>query len=556
MRATLLVTLLVVTFATVPTTATASSVQSTFLAGVAAALPAPPSSPKTVIASVQASQPATPNLSVDVRTLAAPAIMRVVSHIHGTTTIPAFAIDLKTFDFYDISSRKGETPYEHAVDKYIVGTAFIVSPDGYAITAAHVVSDGEERSYLASELVGEYLPWWFDSLTAKEENAILAQLDPNKDPYEAGLDLGKTLAERGIKYVKEHMSRLSVDVYIATTEAATAVPASKTATNYERLDSIVAKSVKATVVAGNDAYDVDGKDIALLRVPLTQLPAVRINSSTALTPGMTVSVFGYPSSSEMNGGVGLTPSFTSGTINALKQSEGESFKHIQIDAKIAPGSSGGPLLDSSGAVIGVIAKSTSADKIGDSFGFAVPIELASAMLQKQNVNTAPTDDYNTLVQKGLLLKSQRHCKAAIEQFTAAAQANKTFNDIDTYLNPHIEACNALIASGQSLDGFLDEALDWMKTRGTIFWITLIAAIAVVVIVTIVIVYLRRRMKSEEDLVHNLEAEIQHTQAPAAEVIPTTAQPLAEPQPLAAADMPPPLYGPIQTPQSQDPGVQQ
>jgi S1-C subfamily serine protease len=52
---------------------------------------------------------------------------------------------------------------------------------------------------------------------------------------------------------------------------------------------------------------------------------------------------------------------------------------IQADAAINAGSSGGPLLDGSGTVVGIIATSASS---GQGIGFAVPVEDATALIAR------------------------------------------------------------------------------------------------------------------------------------------------------------------------------
>jgi S1-C subfamily serine protease len=91
------------------------------------------------------------------------------------------------------------------------------------------------------------------------------------------------------------------------------------------------------------------------------------------------------------GGVGGAPHTVSGTVQALNQtitatdldgSHPETLSGlIQIDAPLEPGDSGGPLVNRSAQVVGIdtAASATRRFSAGDSVGFAVPIDRATAL---------------------------------------------------------------------------------------------------------------------------------------------------------------------------------
>ena len=82
---------------------------------------------------------------------------------------------------------------------------------------------------------------------------------------------------------------------------------------------------------------------------------------------------------------GLDQSLTAGVISALKRklptSKGRSIANIiQTDAAIHPGNSGGPLLDSSGRLIGVNTLAYSTAALGTAFGFAIPVDFVNRIV--------------------------------------------------------------------------------------------------------------------------------------------------------------------------------
>ncbi len=121
-------------------------------------------------------------------------------------------------------------------------------------------------------------------------------------------------------------------------------------------------------------------DVAVLKieVPEESLHPVTFGSSTGLKVGQRVFAIGNP--------FGLERTLSTGIISSLNRSlprrnRGGTIKSIiQIDAAINPGSSGGPLLDSQGRMIGM--NTAIASKTGDSagVGFAVPINTIARVV--------------------------------------------------------------------------------------------------------------------------------------------------------------------------------
>jgi tetratricopeptide (TPR) repeat protein len=111
-------------------------------------------------------------------------------------------------------------------------------------------------------------------------------------------------------------------------------------------------AVVQSVIAGSNP-----KDIAIVDVATGNRPALHFGNELDLKVGETVYAIGAPK--------GLSASLSSGLVSAFREDEGEFL--IQITAPIASGSSGGPLFDSQGRVIGI-----TTSRLKDSgFGFAV-----------------------------------------------------------------------------------------------------------------------------------------------------------------------------------------
>ena len=130
--------------------------------------------------------------------------------------------------------------------------------------------------------------------------------------------------------------------------------------NDEELDAKVTKTDKAL-------------DLALVKLDMKNLPAVRFAASGKLKQGARVAALGAP--------LGLEGSVTEGIVSALER-EVKGKRYLQIDAALNEGNSGGPVIDEKGRVVGV---ATAVVKEAQNVGFAVPSDQAIAFLQDAGV---------------------------------------------------------------------------------------------------------------------------------------------------------------------------
>ena len=135
----------------------------------------------------------------------------------------------------------------------------------------------------------------------------------------------------------------------------------------------------ASIVGRDSTYD-----LAVLKINRGNLRAITVGNSNTLIIGEPVIAFGSP--------LGLSGTVTSGIVSALNRpvttgSTGiESFiDAIQTDAAINPGNSGGPLVDGTGALVGInsaIASLSSGANGSIGLGFSIPINQAKRVVDE------------------------------------------------------------------------------------------------------------------------------------------------------------------------------
>ena len=118
----------------------------------------------------------------------------------------------------------------------------------------------------------------------------------------------------------------------------------------------------------------DVHDLAILSVPRLKVKALPLGDSSQVVTGDEVYVVGNPQ--------GLEGTFSTGIVSGIRKFGEDSL--LQITAPISPGSSGGPVTNSKGEVIGV---SVATFKEGQNLNFAIPSSYIKPLLAKPTAIT-------------------------------------------------------------------------------------------------------------------------------------------------------------------------
>jgi len=183
-------------------------------------------------------------------------------------------------------------------------------------------------------------------------------------------------AAQGSGFVVSSNGNLLTNAHVITnagdTPAGTPVKAAKQVyVEFADHDRIPAK------IVGWDVYD----DVGVIRVSRAQhtLVPLPLGRSASVVVGEPVAAIGSPLGNEDSLAVGVV-SAVRRSIAALTAAHFQIVDAIQTDAPITHGSSGGPLLDAQGRVIGINAQIRSDSGGSSGIGFAVPIDAARRSL--------------------------------------------------------------------------------------------------------------------------------------------------------------------------------
>jgi len=161
-------------------------------------------------------------------------------------------------------------------------------------------------------------------------------------------------------------------------------------TNQHVVDDCVSITVMDTKKKRHQASVVgtDGKnDLALLRAKGSFESAATFRDGKAIEAGESVTVVGFPLAAIL----GTDPNVNFGYVTALAGLRGDTSR-FQVTAPIHKGNSGGPVLDQSGRVTGIVTAKLNARAVekrtGDlpqNIGFAVRGEIAQLFLERHDI---------------------------------------------------------------------------------------------------------------------------------------------------------------------------
>ena len=262
------------------------------------------------------------------------------------------------------------------------GSGFFINPDGYVMTNAHVVSDihdGQEAA--AKDLYRMFLIKIMraNGLPINDDNLIGVNKIVNKDGYSQG-------AMKRYAFVELQTGKQ--------------LP-------YE---------IKAYGAPSGEGKDLQtGKDVAILKVEVTNAPTLKIGTSSSVQVGDHIWVLGYPGAANselLDEKSELEPTTNDGAISAKKTSK-DGAPILQTNANTTHGNSGGPAINEKGEVIGLLTFRGDAvnDQEVQGFNFLVAIDTAKEFVRQAGTDNrpSPVDD---LWRKGLEQYWKMHCSAA------------------------------------------------------------------------------------------------------------------------------------------------
>ncbi|WP_143447833.1 serine protease [Kineosporia sp. R_H_3] len=339
-----------------------------------------------------------------------------------------------------------------------VGTGWVVTPDGYMVTAAHVVDTPQDelvRAFAASALdtfveqdVKELQSGGGMQFTDKQ----VAKLAKGIEAWDAKyLELG------GVQ------QQLSAQIGVALPGFGKGQ-----------------KGVPVEVISKGEAYP--GKDVAVLKVDgQTHLPTLPVGKDADVTAGSTLYVAGYTGASTFYAGMSadseVQPAVTEGPISAVK-SNTAGVPYFQTQAPAGHGNSGGPVMDEAGDVVGILVAGSIDPGTGQTVEgqqWVLPISVVTEKLNQSNIKPTASDT-TTLYNTALESYYQHYYERALPQFQQVANLYPGH----PYAQEFVTKSQTAISSGQD------------RTPSGMGMLLVVGAVGLVVVVGVVVLLLLLR----------------------------------------------------------------
>jgi hypothetical protein len=181
-----------------------------------------------------------------------------------------------------------------------------------------------------------------------------------------------------------------------------------------------------------------GKDIAVLKIEAdTSLPVLKIADEELPKVGEQLFVYGYPGPVTNNDFVAaesaIEPTLTTGIVSAIKKSV-NGWPVIQMDANINHGSSGGPVCNSKGEVVGLTTFGSLENTGGLAAGlnFSIPVSILNEFTDSAGIEPK-ISKATKLFSEGLNCFDNHYYKKALNNFEEVKKLNANYPTLENYI---------------------------------------------------------------------------------------------------------------------------
>jgi S1-C subfamily serine protease len=296
------------------------------------------------------------------------------------------------------------------------GTGFVVTADGYIATNCHLID--RDNAFIHRQFFLSAFQQITEANISALENAWATKFSEQQKSilYNTYASVYARLFSMALYDLrKEIFVEYSVDTDSGTT-------------------SSIKKSAQVIV----KGQPMPGKDVAILKLDGdSTLPTLKIAQDELPRVGEQLFVYGFPSPVTNNNYVAtesaIEPTLTTGIVSALKKSAA-GWPLIQMDANINRGSSGGPVCNEKGEVVGLTTFGSIENSGGLAAGlnFAIPVSILQEYLDSAGVLAHPGES-SLLFTDAVVYYDREFYRDALKKFRQVYELNKHYPGLSFYI---------------------------------------------------------------------------------------------------------------------------
>lgn len=295
------------------------------------------------------------------------------------------------------------------------GTGFIVTGDGYVATNCHLID--RDNAFIRRQ----FFLSAFQQITEANISALESAWATRFSEQQKSL-LYNTYASVYARLFSISLFDLRKEVFIEYSVD----------TGHGTTSSI--KKLAHVIIKGSP---MPGKDIALLKMDGdSALPTLKIAGDELPKVGEQLFVYGFPGPVTNNNFISsesaIEPTLTTGIVSAVKKSV-NGWPLIQMDANINRGSSGGPVCDEKGEVVGLTTFGSLENSGGLAAGlnFAIPVSILQEFLDSVSVVAQPSES-SLRFGEAVVYYDREYYSDALDKFSEVKKLNPHFPGLSFY----------------------------------------------------------------------------------------------------------------------------
>jgi len=296
------------------------------------------------------------------------------------------------------------------------GTGFVVTADGYVATNCHLID--RDNAFIRRQFFLSAFQQITEANISALENAWATRFSEQQKSI-----LYNTYASVYARLFSMALYDLRKEIYIEYSVDT---------------DSGTTGSVKKLAQVIVKGQPMPGKDVAILKMDGdSTLPTLKIAQDELPRVGEQLYVYGFPSPVTNNNYVAtesaIEPTLTTGIVSALKKSVA-GWPLIQMDANINRGSSGGPVCDEKGEVVGLTTFGSIETSGGLAAGlnFAIPVSILQEYLDSAGVIAHPSET-SLLFTDAVVFYDREFYKDALKKFKQVDELNRHYPGLAFYI---------------------------------------------------------------------------------------------------------------------------